>query len=456
MILAPPGLDYITAFFACQFAGVTAAPAYPPRNAKHMDRLQGIASDRGAKAVLTIADLVGKLSDWGADQLPHTIAVDLLSDDVADMWRDPNVGAHDLAFLQYTSGTTGTPKGVMVAHDNLMASLAAAATRGRLGLDDAAVSWLPPYHDLGLVGSLLQPVFAGYQSVMMAPAAFLQKPSRWIRALSDHRATITLAPNFGYELACSDATITDAESLDLSSLRHAFSGGEPPRASTLDRFAQRFGMAGFQSSAFKPCYGLAETTLQVTLSQANVAPRRIRVSERPIEPTLSANLPGGSDHTVPEIVSNGPAIEGHDLRIVDPKTRLECPAGMVGEVWVAGPTIARGYWNRADLTSETFHARLADDAQAGPFLRTGDLGILADGELYVLGRIKEQSHIGPGSPISSTSGRSRAGPSQPPPAWLNPARPNRPRARYSFYCGAQMFDHLTNKPTLRVRCTKIN
>jgi acyl-CoA synthetase (AMP-forming)/AMP-acid ligase II len=279
LILAPPGLDYITAFFGCQLAGVTAVPAYPPRNVKHMDRLKAIASDCGAAAVLTVADLAGRLAEWGAGQLPHPIAVDALPDDVAATWRDANVRPHDLAFLQYTSGTTGTPKGVMVGHDNLMASLTAVAACLGSSADDIAVSWLPPYHDFGLVGGLLLPVFAGYRSVMMPPAAFLQKPSRWIRALSDHRATITMAPNFGYELACRHAATMDLEILDLSSLRHAASGGEPPRASTLDRFARRFGPAGFKISAFMPGYGLAETTLQVTVARASIAPRLLRVSE---------------------------------------------------------------------------------------------------------------------------------------------------------------------------------
>jgi acyl-CoA synthetase (AMP-forming)/AMP-acid ligase II len=372
LILAPPGLDYITAFFGCQLAGVVAVPAYPPRNSKHMDRLAAIAGDCGAAAVLSVADRAGKLAEWGAGHLPEAIAVDALPDGAAGAWRDV------------------CRRGVMVGHDNLLVSVAAAAIRGGCGEDDTSVNRLPPYHDFGLVGGLLQPIFAGFRSVMMAPAAFLHEPSRWIRALSDHGARQTIAPNFGYELACRDGVEVDLEILDLSLLGHAVSGGEPPRASTLDRFARRFAPAGFRISAFTPGYGLAETTLQVTQARECMAPRRIRVSEEGARTgQVSINSSSEDNHKAPLVVSNGPTIHGHDLRIVDPETCCECPAGAVGEIWVTGPTVAHGYWNRLEQTSETFQIRLIINLQAGPFLRTGDLGVLADGELYGRGRIKE-------------------------------------------------------------------
>ena len=244
LILAPPGLDYIVAFLGCQLAGVVAVPAYPPRNTKHMDRLTAIAGDCGATAVLAVTDLAGKLAEWGAGRLPGVIAVDALPESAASAWRDPNVRPEDLAFLQYTSGTTGAPKGVMVGHDNLVANWQGWERAG-FSADDVLVGWLPPYHDLGLIGCILQPLFGGFPHVSMAPASFVQEPARWLWAMSDWRATVTMAPNFAFELCCSVAEHA-VRDIELSSLRFALLGGEPVRAETLDRFAARFERSGFR------------------------------------------------------------------------------------------------------------------------------------------------------------------------------------------------------------------
>ena len=374
LILAPPGLDYIAALLGCQLAGLTAVPAYPPRNARHIERLTAIAQDCGAAVVLTVMDLVDKLKQWWPGHLPAMIAVDALVADAAALWRDPLVRPEDLALLQYTSGTTGTPKGVMIDHSNLMANFAATAARCGFTCSDVHVTWLPPYHDLGLISGILQPIFFGQLTVAMTPAAFLQEPLRWLRAISEFRGTVSAAPNFAYELCCN---IDPAVRLDLASWRCAVSGGEPPRASTIERFAQRFAPHGFSRNAFCPGYGLAETTLQVATRPIGAAPQ-----------VLSLVVPDAAGVAGPRTtaVSNGAPLDGHDVRIVNHESGRELPPGAVGEVWVAGPTVSRGYWNRPAETAEAFAAWLPP---AGPFLRTGDLGALVDGELYVTGRLKE-------------------------------------------------------------------
>lgn len=380
LILVPPGLDYIAAFLGCQLAGVVAVPAYPPRNARHLDRLAAIAHDCEASVVLSMADLVPQLADWGAGRLPPTIAVDLVPPEPGLDW--PAAGPHpsDLAFVQYTSGTTGIPKGVMVGHDNLTACLGAWSRRG-FGPDDTMVAWLPPFHDLGLVSCILVPLTYGFRSVLMSPPAFLQDPVRWLRAMSARSATITMAPNFAYDQCC-DLPDQALAGIDLSSLRQPLCGGEPVRPATLARFGRRFAPYGLPVRSFVPGWGMAETTLQVTVFHPWQEASVHRVFQL-------------TDDTAGTLaVSNGPVIDDHDVRIVDATTHRELPPGRVGEIWVAGPVVARGYWNRPAETADTFHARLADDPQAGPFLRTGDLGALVRQELCIAGRIKELVIIG--------------------------------------------------------------
>jgi acyl-CoA synthetase (AMP-forming)/AMP-acid ligase II len=324
LILAPPGLDYIAGFFGCVLAGVIAVPAYPPRNPKHIGRLASIAEDCGAAVVLTVADLLDRLAEWGEKRLPDAIPLDRLPADAASAWRQVDLRRDDLAFLQYTSGTTGAPKGVMVSHDNLIVNWRA-FEQFKFEPEDILVAWLPPYHDLGLIGCILQPMFSGFLQVSMAPAAFMQDPVRWIRALSDYRAAVTMAPNFAFEIASQIGENDGAEQFDLSALRHTIAGGEPPRAATLGRFARRFAANGFRPEAFRPGYGLAETTLHVTVSIAERVPRVVTVrssSTGPNRGLLDARFENGLP--AEGAVSNGPVIEGHDLRIVNPETCREC------------------------------------------------------------------------------------------------------------------------------------
>jgi acyl-CoA synthetase (AMP-forming)/AMP-acid ligase II len=301
-------------------------------------------------------------------------------------WREPRSDRDALAILQYTSGSTGTPKGVMVTHGNLLHNVRAIALHLQFRPDDHHLTWLPPYHDMGLMGALLGSYCAGVPVSFMAPAAFLRRPDRWLREISRRRCTVSGAPNFAYELCVQKIADDDLNALDLSTWALAYSGAEPVRAATLDRFARRFGGVGFPREAFYPCYGMAETTLFVTGKRRDEAPRTLLIDEAAYSHDLRAVSPGDTAPALP-MVSCGDVAEGFDLVIVDPDTGLALTDNRVGEILVAGPSVAAGYWRREADTVAAFHACVSGrDAQ---YLRTGDLGFLRDGELYVSGRLKD-------------------------------------------------------------------
>src|SRR6185369_3801905 len=361
LLLFPPGLDFITAFFGCLYAGAAAVPAYPPRLHRTDERLVEIFRDSQPRAVLTTSALLGRLGMAqeglaGARQ----IAVDQIPDSLADAWREPDLGAGDVAFLQYTSGSTAAPKGVLVTHGNLLDNEERISRAFGQSAESVLVGWLPLYHDMGLIGNVLQPLWSVGRCILMSPQAFLQRPARWMEAISRYRATTSGGPNFAYDLCVRRVGPEQRAALDLSSWQVAFNGAEPVRRATLDRFAAAFAACGFRREAFVPCYGLAEATL------------------------LVAAGPSGSSAEGP--VSCGtPA--GGQVVVVDPETGAAVALGAEGEIWVGGPSVAAGYWNRPAETAETFGAMLSNGA--GPYLRTGDLGFLRDGELFVTGRRKD-------------------------------------------------------------------
>lgn len=394
LILCPPGLDYICAFFGCQLGGMVAVPAYPPRNAKHMQRLQTIVEDSGATAILAPLNLYDRLIGWSGsiDAIPPIIVIDQIEPSAALKWRDPQMRPDDLAFLQYTSGTTGAAKGVMISQRNVLVNLAAMTTRWKLTEQDAGVFWLPPFHDMGLMCGLLLPIYCAFPVHLMPPAAFIQRPARWMERLSGVRATISVAPNFAYELAVDAVSAASHPALDLSSLRVAVNGAEQVRPATMTRFAEAFAPFGFDAASANPSYGMAEIVLMATSASARRHPRIARYATqgdvRHIEPVPS--------DVTPEIMAQsgfcmscGAVIDNHDLRIVDPKTGIERGVGEVGEIWLSGPSVADGYWNRPDLSTEIFGARITASPEGPDYLRTGDLGAVIEGELYVVGRIKE-------------------------------------------------------------------
>jgi acyl-CoA synthetase (AMP-forming)/AMP-acid ligase II len=399
VIMLPPGLDYIAAFYGCLYAGAVAVPVYPPGLAsfgRSLARLEGIVRDSSPRFVVTSTALAlgrGPLVER-APLLgqPHWIAADDPADDVAGAWRPPALERSDLALLQYTSGSTGTPKGVMVTHGNLLHNTE--RMRRLLGgaPDDRHVGWLPPYHDMGLVAGILMVSQFGMVVTLMSPLAFIKRPGRWLRALSDNRATITGGAPFGFDLAATRIPDAELAGLDLSSIRVVCIAAEPVRPATLDRFVARFGPLGFRRDAFLPCYGLAESTLMATGAAAERPVVTRTFSRRALrDGRLDTRVDDADDGL--GMVGCGPPIDGLDLAVVDPETRRPCAPGRVGEIWLSGASVASGYWRRPEQTAREFEAPLDDPGRsgrsAGRYLRTGDLGGIVDGELFVAGRLKD-------------------------------------------------------------------
>jgi len=387
LLVLPPGIEYIAAFMGCMYAGVVAVPVFPPASSGSLNQLTAVIHDCEPRLALTSGVLATRIpADRGGTRTAVVVA-DAGEPGGGEGWTPRPVRPEQLAYLQYTSGSTGTPRGVAVTHANLVHNSAAITARCRLGTDTPGVSWLPPYHDMGLVGSVLQPIYSGFHMALMPPMAFLRRPVRWLQAISRHRAVLTVAPNFAYELCVRDAPTADDPQLDLSSWQIAYVGAEPVRADTLDRFTTAFARYGFRRRTFVPCYGLAEATLMVSAVPRDSDPTVLSVDRWQLGGGAAAEKPGGDPSAV-RLVGCGPAVHGQPVVIVDPYTGRRCPPAEVGEIWVGGPSVAQGYWNKPADTAEVFQAHLRDTGE-GPFLRTGDLGVVLDGELYVTGRIKD-------------------------------------------------------------------
>src|SRR5215203_234313 len=389
LLLYPPGLDFITAFYGCLYGGVVAVPCYPPRLNRTLARLLAIVEDSQCRALLAPAALRARSAAMMA-QAPGLadlmwLSTDDLPDELAGEWRDPQAGPDDLAFLQYTSGSTSTPKGVMVSHGNLLHNEMMIRAAAGMSEESVTVGWLPLYHDMGLIGNVLQSVYSGAHCVLMSPMAFLQRPARWLEAVSRYRATLSGGPDFAYELCVRKIGPEQRAKLDLSSWRVAFNGAEPVRAVTLERFSEAFAPCGFRPETFFPCYGLAEATLFVAGGPLASPPviRNVRASA--LERHRIEEAEPGDERL---LAGSGRPWPDQEVAIADPETGARCAAGTVGEIWVAGPSVARGYWNRPEINRELFGARLLGE-EGGPFLRTGDLGFLLDGELFVTGRRKD-------------------------------------------------------------------
>jgi FkbH-like protein len=391
LLLYPQGVEYIAAFLGCLYAGRIAVPTYPPRLNRLDSRLQAIVTDSQATLALTSTRILSSV-ERRFDHMPNLKALrwldtSIVSNDGAKDWRDPMTESDALAFLQYTSGSTATPKGVMVRHGNLLYNLEML----RMGFDQSEqsvfVSWLPLFHDMGLIVMALQSLYVGASCVLMSPADFLQRPFRWLWAISRYRGTTSGGPNFAYELSVRKISAEERGGLDLSSWTLAVNGAEPVRYQTLDRFAEAFEPCGFRREALYPAYGLAEATvfvsggvkanLPVVRSFEGTALGQNRIVETSAESEDSQAL-----------VGCGRAWLDQRIAIVDPESLTLSTPGQVGEIWVSGPNVAQGYWDRSEETDQTFGAHLADTGE-GPFLRTGDLGFSLDGELYITGRIKD-------------------------------------------------------------------
>jgi amino acid adenylation domain-containing protein len=391
LLLYPPGLEYISAFWGCLYAGMVAVPSYPPRLNRPDPRLQTIAQDARARVALTTPPILSSIEQRLANT-PDLASIRWLTTqdlDVtqAEQWQAPQSTSDSLAFLQYTSGSTAQPKGVMVSHGNLVHNLEKIHQFFGMNPQSRGVIWLPPYHDMGLIGGLLESLYAGITTVIMPPTAFLQKPARWLQALSRYRGTVSGGPNFAYEFCSQKMTEEQKAGLDLSTWQVAFTGAEPIQKATLERFAKTFEPYGFRREAFYACYGLAEATLIATGGAQSTWPT-IRTFAGD-ELTRNIAVPAGPEEPNPrELVSSGASAPDQKLLIVDPQTFQPCPDTQVGEIWMAGPSIARGYWNRPDDTAQIFDAHLKDGGE-GPFMRTGDLGFIHAGEVFIAGRAKD-------------------------------------------------------------------
>jgi acyl-CoA synthetase (AMP-forming)/AMP-acid ligase II len=395
LLVYEPGLQFIAAFFGCLYAGIVAVPVYPPmpgRLEAGLANLRLIAADCTAKAVLTGDQLRSFLQDATAAAPLTGIRWIVTGQGGGDVsaWRPPRIRAETPALLQYTSGSTTDPRGVMLRHENILANQRAIATSLRI-TSCIGLSWLPPYHDMGLFGFVVQPLYLGSPCYLMSALHFLQRPGRWLSAISRFRATHSGGPPFGYELCARRVTEAEKESLDLSSWQVAFVGAEPIRSEGLARFAGAFASCGFRKTSLYPCYGLAEATLLVTGSVPGFPPVREEVDPQALEKGV-AQSPHTAGEEPKELVSSGRVPDGHQVVIVDRSATLPVAERTVGEVWVAGPSVADGYWNKPGLSAETFGATLPG-FPGRRFLRTGDLGFLADGELFITGRIKEFMNV---------------------------------------------------------------
>ncbi|CAN5300625.1 fatty acyl-AMP ligase [soil metagenome] len=387
----PPGLEFIESFLACLLAGIIAVPAYPPRRNRSADRLRGIIEDAKPSLILTTQAVTSNINAelLGQGSAVPCLATDLLADDEkAQGDFAPPALAHDsIAFLQYTSGSTGNPRGVIITHENIVSNeLMIEANFGHTK-NSVVISWLPVFHDMGLIGGVLQPLFVGFPSILLAPFSFVKEPIRWLRAIAEHRGTTTGAPNSAWDHAVKHVTQEMKAGLDLSSLCVAYNGAEPVRAETLRRFSEAFSDCGFRPEAFFPCYGLAESTLFVAGGPVHLAPVKMCVDASELESSRIRLVPP-SDNQAKWLVSSGKIAPDTTIVIADVQTGQPCGPDKVGEIRIHSKAVAKGYRNRPDESDAVFGNRVSCKGQKA-YLRTGDLGFVRDGELFVAGRLKD-------------------------------------------------------------------
>jgi acyl-CoA synthetase (AMP-forming)/AMP-acid ligase II len=393
LVVYDPGIEFIVGLFGCLYAGTMAVPCAPPRMElahEGMKSLARVAGDCQPRVIVTGGELAAKLPGQCAavPSLAELSCLDTgqIADGAGAGWSEPHLGRRSRALLQYTSGSTGAPRGVSITHGNILHNefVIQHAFRHWTALGSGnGVCWLPLYHDMGLIGNALQAVYVDAPCFLMSPLIFLRHPICWLRAITRYRTHSSGGPNFAYDLCVQRITDEQKQTLDLSDWEVAYIGAEPVSPATLDRFAAAFAPCGFQREAFYPCYGLAEATLFVS---GGNGPRPAVLRSFPVEsPSTSSTL---STASTSGLVGCGRAWPDHEIAIVDPATGTVCPDGAVGEIWFAGPSVAEGYWNDSEETTATFQAALSDSGR-GPFLRTGDLGRMVDGELFVTGRLKD-------------------------------------------------------------------
>jgi len=384
------GPEFIAAFFGCLYAGAIAVPTATIRGQRARSAIAAIATNASPKLVISSTECVHELENLSLKADIHATVTDLFSlcgDLDATTSVAPTIAAEDIALLQYTSGSTGTPKGVVVTHANLMHNQRSIRRQFNHTTSMVVVSWLPIFHDMGLIGLIMQPVFLGRPCYLMSPTRFLQEPARWLQAISQYKATTSGAPNFAFDVCVDRISDEQRATIDLSSLNVLFCGSEPVRASTLKRFSRRFEPHGFRANAFLPCYGMAEATLLVSGGPREESPVVWHVSRHDLEKQkISRVSPNTADSQT--LVGCGEFSPEHRVISVDPQTKQSLPDERIGELWIAGPSVTAGYFQNEEATSECFGTYTADTGD-GPFLRSGDLGFVWNGEVFVTGRMKE-------------------------------------------------------------------
>jgi acyl-CoA synthetase (AMP-forming)/AMP-acid ligase II len=392
LLAYPPGPDFIFGFIGALYGGATAvpiSPLYPGRLDRGRSVLGSIIQDAAPAAAVTVGSLVGAFAEFD-DKLPNLARLRIITTDdlgpAPATWTPPQMDERSVALQQYTSGSTSLPRGVVVTHGNLLHNADAIRQAMRVGPASIGVIWLPPHHDMGLIGGIVEPLYAGFTVNLMSPLTLLQRPLRWLQAISRWRATVTGGPNFAFDLAVSRTTPEQRAALSLGSVEVAFCGAEPIRVDTVDRFCDAFAVAGFRRESFRPCYGLAESTLIVAGDGTGV-PVLFDADAASLEQRRARRADGLTEQKRC-LVSSGRPVPGLNVAIVDPDSGDALEDGEIGEIWIAGPSVAQGYWNRPDDTDRLFRARIAGTNE-GPFLRSGDLGFLDNGELFVTGRLKD-------------------------------------------------------------------
>lgn len=391
ILVYPTDPAFIAAFLGCLYAGIIAVPVPEPFTDRHFLRIKSIVADAGTRHILTTSHFLTAVNQRFADnpdiQSLHWLATDTIPPQEAHNWQEPPLSHDKIAFLQYTSGSTAAPKGVIISHGNLLANSEMLRQIYQSHQESVIVSWLPLFHDLGLVAKIMQTLYVGCRCILMSPLAFLQKPVRWLQAISHYRGEISGAPNFAYAVAARKVTPAQKETLDLSSWRIAFCGAEPVRAATLDEFAAAFQSCGLRRESLLPAFGMAEATLFIAAGPLNHGPIYYELDAAAFSQHQVVPAQTGSASITAVACGNFNWLD-QQLKIINPDTLTESQPNEVGEIWLAGSHIGQGYWNNPAATKATFHAYTAD-TNAGPFMRTGDLGFVHDGQLYIGGRIKD-------------------------------------------------------------------
>ena len=403
LLLYPQGLDFVTAFLGCLNAQIIAVPAYPPKSQQKMSRLQAIIQDCQPKLILTTSSLLDKVKEQlkdviaqegiqciSTDNLAETLETkeEIIKEEIIkeEIIKEEIIG-DEVAFLQYTSGSTGIPKGVIISNNNIAYNSACIQKAFKLTPESVSVTWLPSFHDMGLIDGIIQPLYTGFLGVIMSPEAFLQKPIRWLEAISRYRATHSGGPNLGYELCVQKITDEEQNDLDLSSWISAYNGAEPIRRNTINNFIDKFKSSGFETNYFYTCYGMAEATLMVSGGDLDKEPVYLDLDG---DELAKHEIKKVNENTknIKQLVGCGHSWLDTEIKIVNPQTRVACDDNQIGEIWISGSSIAQGYWQKPESTREIFKAKLTN-TESGEFLRTGDLGFFDNGELFITGRKKD-------------------------------------------------------------------